>query len=89
MRYDWIESKRAANLAKHGIDFADVAPVFESRMVVANDTRENYDPPRTVGIGTLNGRTVVVVWAETKDTRWIISARRANEKERKRYDAAP
>lgn len=89
MRIDWIPAKRVANLEKHGIDFADVAPVFDGRMLVAIDTREAYDPPRMVGIGRLNDRTVVIVWADANDTRWIISARRANAKERARYDAAP
>jgi uncharacterized DUF497 family protein len=42
MRIDWHEAKRDANLAKHGIDFADIAPVFASRMLVSVDTRQDY-----------------------------------------------
>lgn len=26
---EWDETKRAANLAKHGLDFADAAEIFE------------------------------------------------------------
>jgi uncharacterized DUF497 family protein/uncharacterized protein (DUF4415 family) len=67
---DWIETKRAANLEKHGIDFADLDPVFESRMLVTIDRRRNYGEERKVGFGMLDGRVIVVVWAEHRDVRW-------------------
>jgi uncharacterized DUF497 family protein len=89
MRIDWHEAKRDANLAKHGIDFADIAPVFASRMLVSVDTRQDYGETRYVGIGMVNGREVTVVWAEHRNVRWIISARRAHAKERQQYHAAP
>jgi uncharacterized DUF497 family protein len=37
----------------------------------------------------VNGREVTVVWAEHRNVRWIISARRAHAKERQQYHAAP
>jgi len=38
--YEWNEAKRAANLKKHGLDFADVDLVLESEYVrVVNDRR--------------------------------------------------
>jgi len=29
MKYEWDEAKRAANLAKHGVDFADAVGVLQ------------------------------------------------------------
>jgi uncharacterized DUF497 family protein len=88
MRIDWDEPKRRRNLEIHEIDFADVGPAFEARMLVRIDTRRPYGEARYVGIGRLNAREVVVVWAEHRDIRWIISCRRANAKERARYREA-
>jgi uncharacterized protein len=33
MEFEWDEAKRAANLAKHGVDFEDVLPMFEREVV--------------------------------------------------------
>jgi len=30
MKYTWDEAKRQANIEKHGIDFADVPPMFDT-----------------------------------------------------------
>jgi uncharacterized protein len=89
VRIDWHEPKRQANIEKHGIDFADLGPVFEAPMLVTVDPRRNRsNEVRFVGIGRLNRRTLTMVWAEHRNIRWIISARRANAKERAEYDAA-
>jgi uncharacterized protein len=87
-RIDWDESKRRRNRELRGIDFADLGPVFENRMVAWVDLRRNYGETRHVGIGVLDGRELVVVWAEHRDIGWIISCRRANVKERARYHEA-
>ena len=35
-------AKRQANIAKHGIDFADCEAVFDSPMLTAEDARSAY-----------------------------------------------
>jgi uncharacterized protein len=47
MNYEWDEAKRKANIAKHGIDFADVA-LFDWEGV---DDREDYGELREIALG--------------------------------------
>jgi uncharacterized DUF497 family protein len=87
MKFEWDERKNQSNLAKHGFDFADAFRIFSLPMVVKFDQRENYGEERWVGIGTLSGRVVVVVYTEPDDeTIRIISLRKAMSYERKRYE---
>lgn len=46
MRFEWDEEKRAVNLKKHGIDFADVWRVFENEIDVIIDDRFDYGETR-------------------------------------------
>ena len=86
MEFEWDSAKRASNLAKHGIDFADAVEAFEAPMLVAVDSRADYGETRFAGIGRAAGRVIVVVWTEREDVIRLISARRANAKERTRYE---
>jgi uncharacterized DUF497 family protein len=85
MRFDWDADKRVSNLAKHGVDFADVTVVFESRMLVIVDSRKDYGEIRYIGIGMSKGGEVTLVWTERDDMIRLISARRAHAKERALY----
>jgi hypothetical protein len=40
--FTWDEPKRQANLAKHGLDFADAEKVFAGPMVLFEDNRADY-----------------------------------------------
>lgn len=53
MRYTWDETKRQANLAKHGLDFADAEKVFAGPMVLFEDTHADYGEQRMIGVGLL------------------------------------
>ena len=64
MHCEWDETKNAANIRKHGIDFADAIEVFEYPMLTLQDEREDYSEERWVGIGQMRGRTIVVVYVE-------------------------
>lgn len=87
MNFEWDDRKNQANLAKHGFDFADVAQVFDFPMVVDLDERADYGEDRWIGIGLLNGRVVVVVYAEPdEETIRVISLRKALSHERRRYE---
>ncbi len=88
MKFTWDEKKRKANIRKHGVDFFDIPSVFEYPLLRFIDQRENYGEERWIGIGMMNGVLVVVV-AYTEDEEGesirIISARRANRHEKKKY----
>ena len=87
MQFEWDETKNLTNIHKHGIDFADVPPMFEEEMLARLDNRVDYGEERWVGIGFLQRGIAVVVWTERRqDIIRIISARRANRHERKQLE---
>ncbi|MGR3485883.1 MAG: BrnT family toxin [Paracoccaceae bacterium] len=74
----WDEPKRAANLAKHGIDFADIGAEFFLSALVT-DARS----PRRKALGILDGQELVVVFqVYGTEAISIISARRAGRRDR-------
>lgn len=81
MRLVWDEPKRLANLKKHGLDFADADKVFAGPMVLIEDSREDYDEQRMIGIGLLDCLVVLIVHVETNETIRIISMRKADSDE--------
>ena len=78
MQIVWDEPKRQSNIAKHGLDFADLTIDFflSSVVVAANQGRH-------MAIGRLDNGTLVVVFA-TLGTQGlsVISMRYASAKER-------
>jgi uncharacterized protein len=87
MKFEWDGRKNSVNLRKHGFDLADAVPMFDGPMLVQADTREDYSESRWIGIGSTNGRMAVVVFSEGKDDCIrIISLRKANRHERKRFE---
>ncbi len=87
MQFEWDEQKRLTNIRKHGIDFRDAWQLFDVPMLVALDERADYGEDRWIGIGTLNGRVVVVIFTEREDdTIRIISIMKGTTYERIRYE---
>ena len=78
MRIVWDERKRIANIAKQGMDFADLTPeFFES--AVTGPTRLG----RSIAIGWHAGIGTVVIHARYgREAISIISMRPANSRER-------
>lgn len=88
MRFEWDETKQAANIAKHGIDFLDVPRMFSSLMLVGPDVRKDYGETRQIGFGFIRGRLMAVVFTERTQVIRIISARKANSREEAQYQEA-
>jgi uncharacterized protein len=87
MQFEWDEAKNLENIRKHEIDFADVPAMFEGEMLIELDDRFDYGEDRWFGIGFLGLGIAIVVWTERrKDAIRIISARRANRYEQKRFE---
>lgn len=83
MQFEWDESKRAANIAKHGIDFVDAPEMFQGPMFIRLDERRNYGELRWQGLGLVQGRVVAVAYTKRDpDTIRIISLRKANSREK-------
>jgi uncharacterized DUF497 family protein len=85
MRYTWDEAKRQANLAKHGLDFAEAEKVFASPLLVFEDIRANYGEQRMIGIGLLDFLVVLIVHVESNEEIRIISMRKADSDETDLY----
>jgi hypothetical protein len=81
MNFTWRESKRKANLRKHGLDFADAEKVFAGPMAVFEDMREDYGEQRWIGIGHLDFLVVLIVHVELDESINIISMRKADRYE--------
>jgi uncharacterized DUF497 family protein len=77
----WDEPKRLANLAKHGLDFADLNETFFDSALVVPSYNKHW-----AGIGkNIRGVIVVVFVTLGKEAVSVISMRPANKNERKLY----
>jgi uncharacterized DUF497 family protein len=88
MKITFDAAKDAANLEKHGISLAAVDCFDFADALVMPDRRHDYGEDRFVALGLLKQRVYVVVFAKRDDAIRIISLRKANLRERKRYGRA-
>jgi len=82
---DWSDAKNVANRHKHGIGF-EAAKRFD--WVTADfqvDDREDYGELRECATGFIGDVLYVLIYTERDDVTWIISLRKANNKERNHY----
>lgn len=87
MRFHWDPVKARANQRKHGVSFEEASTVFGDLLAATFPDPDHSDQEArfvTVGLSR-QGRLLVVCHAEREDR--IISARRANSHERKRYES--
>ncbi len=85
MLYEFDESKSEGTLRGRGIDFDFAARVFDSEFIEYEDTRRDYGERRYVATGPVEGTLFVVVYTWRDGRRRILSARRANRRERDAY----
>jgi hypothetical protein len=82
---EWDEAKRLANIAKHGADFADVPFMDWDHATILEDVRFDYPEPRFWAFGMLRGRLHLAAYCVRADNIRVISFRKANAREIKRY----
>ena len=85
MEFEWDEEKRQSNLRKHGIDFVRAAAIFNGPVLEKVDNRYNYGETRFVALGEVEGVVLFVVYTWRGSVCRIVSARRANKRERQQY----
>lgn len=89
MEFEWDEAKNAANIAKHGVSFPVASRIFEGPVTTTLDKRDEYGEVREHSIGMVENVLLLAVIHTSRDGACrIISARRANRLERKRYEEA-
>jgi uncharacterized DUF497 family protein len=86
MTFEWDEEKATVNVAKHGIRFDYAARVFlDPYRVEMLDDREEYGEVRYKTIGMVESRVLVVIYTIRHGNIRLISARRAERYEQRRY----
>jgi len=92
LRFEWNEEKNILNLQKHGLSFEEAKEVFEDLFHISKlDHRFDYFEERWITLGSTKKGKIVVVANMFFDENGeeiirIISARKANQKERKFYE---
>jgi len=88
--FEWDANKAKTNLAKHGVSFEEAATVFGDPLsLTIPDPAHSQVEDRFVIIGQSHRqKLLVVVHTERGDNIRVISARHANQRERKAYEEA-
>ena len=84
--FEWDERKAAINLRRHRVSFPLARLVFNDAFaLVEQDLSEDYGEDRFVAIGMVEGVLITVVYTERGERIRIISARKANAHEQRKY----
>jgi uncharacterized DUF497 family protein len=86
----WDESKRLANLVKHGLDFADIESGFDFDTAIVRAAKSSSTGRRRIKIvGKMNGADLVAVIAAPlgSEALSIVSLRPASKQEGRLYES--
>ena len=62
MKFEWDERKETANIAKHGVSFADAQSIFaDSKLVIAADEAHSKSEPRLFCVGRTEAGGILTV----------------------------
>ncbi|WP_375610741.1 MULTISPECIES: BrnT family toxin [unclassified Bartonella] len=92
IRFEWDEAKAKSNLRKHRVSFEIAARVFTDPFAMVKQDRIENGEYRWQTLGLVDGFLLLLVAHTVHDDKdgieviRIISARRANLKERKHYE---
>ena len=85
MKVIYDPDKHAQTLIHRGLDMADAVHVFAGKSVTMADDRKDYGEERFITVGFIDARMVYVAWTPRDGAFRIISMRKANEREQKKY----
>lgn len=80
----WDEAKRLANLAKHGLDFADFSG-FDAPPNDMVDTRFEYGEVRYRSIGRINRKWHLIAYTLDGEDLRLITFHRVHERNLRKY----
>ena len=95
MRFSWHPAKAASNLKKHGIGFETAVRAFADPFALSDQDRIERGEQRWQTLGLVEGHLLLLVAhtvaeeddrGEYVEVIHIISARKADRKERRRYE---
>ena len=84
--FQWDSRKEQGNLRKHHFDFTSASLIWGGPVVEKVDDRREYGETRIIAIGEAGKNIVVVVYTWRGEDRRIISARRANSREKSLFE---
>ena len=88
MKIEFDQDKDVLNFEKHGISLNDADKVEWDTLWAFQDTRYDYNEVRMIGYAYIDLRLHCIVYTDRKDSRRVISLRKANKREIKRYAKA-
>jgi hypothetical protein len=80
-------AKNARNVATKGISFEQAVAFEWNTALIVADTRKDYGERRFQAFGLIAGRLHVLVFTPRYGKTHVISLRKANKREVKRYEA--
>ena len=88
MQFTWDAAKARRNWSKHGVSFDEASTVFRDPLaVIFRDDDHSVGETREIILGqSLAERVLLVSFVEFSDVVRIISARRADPRERQTYE---
>ena len=84
--FEWDEAKRAANIAKHGIDFIRAKEIWQGPVLEMPSPQSGHSENRFLAIGVTGGLHITVIYTWRGANRRIISAIKARGNERRYYE---
>jgi uncharacterized DUF497 family protein len=86
--FDWDEEKAKKNKSKHKISFHEAATIFADPLIATMfDPDHSDEEDRFISIGrSLQGRLLVVSYTERDGITRLISCRKAEPVERRKYE---
>ncbi len=85
--FEWDDAKHERNRRERGFGFDHAVRIFAGPVLERADTRRAYGEVRVRALGETGGDVLAVVYTDRGEARRIISARRANRKERELWQS--
>ena len=88
MEFTCTPIKNDTNVRERGLPLLAARGMFNAALLVREDTRKAYPERRFIGYNTIDGRLMVVVFCcPTLMQTHIVSFRKANDREQKKFKA--
>lgn len=84
--FEWDPVKESLNLQNHYVDFTTASLIWDHPVLKRPDNRRDYGESRFVAFGAVENRILAVVFTWRGEARRIISARKANPRERRLFE---
>jgi uncharacterized DUF497 family protein len=85
--FEWDPVKERKNIQERGLDFTTASRIWDGLVLEKIDNRQDYGETRIMAFGKVNERLLAVLVTWRGADRRIISARRANRREQRRFEA--